>query len=92
MFIQRDKVQLGRREHAAKLQSWIDPGAAVGGEGCRGGVVAGVADVAGGTGERAGILDTALGGDSELIDGLSTGLSSLCGGLSRGNGGLPGDE
>jgi hypothetical protein len=45
--------------------------------------------VVAGAGEGGGVLDAASGGGSDLIDGVSTGLS-LCGGLSRGNGGLPG--
>jgi hypothetical protein len=85
-------------------QSWIDPGAATGGDDGRTGLVAGVgvvgapsdgADIldavlGGGPDFMAGILDTALGGGSDFMEGVSTGPSSLCGGLSRGNGGLPG--
>jgi hypothetical protein len=100
-------------------QSWIDPGAATGGDDGRTGLVAGVGVVGapsdgagildtvlgggtdfmagildtvlgGGTDFMAGVLDTALGGGSDFMEGVSTGPSSLCGGLSRGNGGLPG--
>jgi hypothetical protein len=67
-------------------QSWIDPGAAVGGEGGRACGVAG-AGVAGAV--WAGMLDAALGGGSVLTGGVSTG-SSLCTGLNRVNGGLLG--
>jgi hypothetical protein len=71
-------------------QSWIDPGAAAGGEGGRAGVVAGVG-VAGAARNGAGILDAAFGAGSLLTGAVSTGFSSsLCGGPSRGNGGLPG--
>jgi hypothetical protein len=85
-------------------QSWTDPGAAAGAEDGRTGPVAG-AGVAGAASDgagmldavlggcpdlTAGILDTALGGDSDFMEGVSRGLSSLCGGLSRGIGGLPG--
>jgi hypothetical protein len=86
------------------LQSWIDPGAAAGGEDGRTGLIAGagVAGAAsdgagkldnalgGGSDFMAGKLDNALGGGSDFVEGVSTGPSSLCGGLSRGNGGLPG--
>jgi hypothetical protein len=100
-------------------QSWIDPGAATGGDDGRTGLVAGVgvvgapsdgADVldtvlgggpdfmagildtalGGGSDFMGGVLDAALGGGSDFMEGVSTGPSSLCGGLSRGNGGLPG--
>jgi len=65
-------------------QSWIDPGAAAGGEGDVAGVVVGPS-VAGAARARAGVRG------SELMDGVSAGLSSsLCGGFSRVNGGLPG--
>jgi hypothetical protein len=44
----------------------------------------------GAAGDEAGILDTALGGGSDFMEGVSTGVSScLCGGISRVNGGLP---
>ena len=70
-------------------QSWIDPGAAAGGEAGRAGEVAG-AGVAGAARNGAGILDVAFGAGSLLTGGISTGPSSLCGGLSRVTGGLPG--
>ena len=71
-------------------QSEIDPGVVVGGEGGRTGVVGG-AGVAGAARDGAGMLDAALGGRSDLMDGVSKGLSSsLCGGLNRVNGGPPG--
>jgi hypothetical protein len=69
-------------------QSWIDPGAAAGGEGDVAGVVVGPS-VAGAARAWAGVLDAALGGGSELMDSVSAGLaSSLCGGFSRVNGGI----
>jgi hypothetical protein len=86
------------------LQSWIDPGAAAGGEDGRTGLIAG-AGVVGAASDGAGKLDNALGGGSDFmagrpdsalvggsdfVEGVSTGPSSLCGGLSRGNGGPPG--
>jgi hypothetical protein len=88
----------------SSLQSWIDPGAAAGGEDGRTGLIAGAgvagaasdgagildAVLGGGPDFMAGILDTALGGDSDFMEGVSRRLSSLCGGLSRGIGGLPG--
>ena len=71
-------------------QSEIDPGVVAGGEGGRTGVVGG-AGVAGAARDGAGMLDAALGGRSDLMDGVSKGLSSsLCGGLNRVNGGPPG--
>ena len=73
-----------RRRWPGIDQSWIDPGAAAGGEDDVAGVVVGPS-------VAAGVLDGALGGGSELMDGVSAGLSSsLCGGFSRVNGGLPG--
>jgi hypothetical protein len=66
-------------------QSWIDPGAAAGGEGGRDG-----AGVAGAARNGAGILDVAFGAGSLLTGGISTGPSSLCTGLNRVNGGRPG--
>jgi hypothetical protein len=52
----------------------------------------GVLDTAlgGGSDFMGGVLDATLGGGSDFMEGVSTGPSSLCGGLSRGNGGLPG--
>jgi hypothetical protein len=44
----------------------------------------------GGSDFMAGKPDNALVGGSDFVEGVSTGPSSLCGGLSRGNGGLPG--
>jgi hypothetical protein len=71
-------------------QSWIDPGATAGGEDGRAGVVAG-AGVTGAARDGDSVPDAGLGGGSELMDGVSAGLSSsLCGGLNRVNGGLPG--
>ena len=70
-------------------QSWIDPGAAAGDEAGRAGEVAG-AGVAGAARNGAGILDVAFGAGSLVTGGISTGPSSLCGGLSRVTGGLPG--
>lgn len=79
-----------RRRWPGIDQSWIDPGAAAGGEDDVAGVVVGPS-VAGAARAGAGVLDGALGGGSELMDGVSAGLSSpLCGGFSRVNGGLPG--
>jgi hypothetical protein len=54
--------------------------------------MAGMLDTAlgGGSDFMGGVLDAALGGGSDFMEGVSTGPSSLCGGLSRGNGGLPG--
>jgi hypothetical protein len=69
-------------------QSWIDPGAAAGGEAGRTGAVAGVG-VAGAARDGAGILDPALGGGSLLTAGVSIG-ASLWTGLNRVNGGLLG--
>jgi hypothetical protein len=70
-------------------QSWIDPGAAAGGEGGRAGEVAG-AGVAGAARNGAGILDVAFDAGSLLTCGISTGPSSLRTGLNRLNGGLAG--
>jgi hypothetical protein len=87
-----DGLADSRRREVCRLgvdQSWIDPGAAAGGEGGRAGVVAG-AGVAGAARDGAGLLDVAFGAGSLLTGGISTGPSSLCGGLNRVNGGLPG--
>jgi hypothetical protein len=46
--------------------------------------------VAGAVGKGAGALDAAPGGGPDLTAGVSTSGSSLCGGLTRVNGGLPG--
>ena len=68
-------------------QSCIDLGTATGGEDGR--TVAG-AGVAGAAGDRAGMLGAA-GGGSGSTEGVPVGLSSsLCGGLNRVKGGLPG--
>jgi hypothetical protein len=89
----------------SSLQSWIDPGAAAGGEDGRTGLIAG-AGVAGAASDGAGILDAVLGGGpdfmdgimeaafgggSDFMDGVSTRVSwCLWGGLNRVSGGLPG--
>ena len=84
----------------SSLQSWIDPGAAAGGEDGRTGLIPGAASdgagildavLGGGPDFMAGLLDAALGGGSDFMDGVSTRLSScLWGGLNRVSGGLPG--
>ena len=51
------------------LQSWIDPGAAAGGEDGRTGLIAG-AGVAGAASDGAGIVDAVLGGGPDFMAGL----------------------
>jgi hypothetical protein len=53
----------------SSLQSWIDPGAAAGGEDGRTGLIAG-AGVAGAASDGAGILDAVLGGGPDFMAGL----------------------
>ena len=82
-------VRVPRARWLGVDQSWIDPGAAAGGEGGGAGEVDG-AGVAGAPRNGAGILDVAFGAGSLLTGGISTGPPSLCTGLNRVSGGLPG--